>query len=354
MRRGLVAGAAGALVVAGVAACGSSGSSYFLASDSKAVLLVEWGQVSGGIASGTITYDDLTGTVPAKSVGVDSTPMTIGFPSSSVRRVGIRDGGAQQGTRRRVAIRPDALYDVFGASRIVGTLSGDTLTLDLPPAASPVLRSLRVLKAVALQQYNSAVGRLQNEVASDNNTAANRQIAAQQARQTAHDDWALNKSVTALQSDVNTLNQEVTRTGSDVTQAGRDLGTLESDEAPSQDSGCDNAYTVNDDAHTVNDDGYTTSDDVSTVVADINDVKAGIKKVQADAKAAYKQGGTVPDDAGTTVSNGRSAMSDATSKVNADVDMVNVDLQTAYSDASSNAGSCGGPGSPTLVNAIPS
>jgi hypothetical protein len=353
MRRALIAGAAGALVVAGVAACGSSGASYFLASDGSAVLLVEWGPVSDGIASGTITYDDLTGTAPDESVGFDNTPMTISFPGSPVRKTGFVDGGAQ-GTMRRVTISPAGLYDVFGESRIPGTLSGDTLTLNLRPDASKGLLSVDVLKAAASQPYNVAVGKLQNEVTSDNTTAANRQAAARQARRTAHDDSALSQAVTALQDDVTTLAQGVTTARSDVTQADADLGTLESDKAEGLGPYCDNAYTVNDDAYTVNDAGHTMSDDVSEVEDDIAEVNSGIAKVQADVTAVHNDAGAVPKNVGTTVSSAQSAVSGAASTINADVATVNGYLQTAYSDAVSNAGSCGGPGSPAFVKGISS
>jgi hypothetical protein len=353
MRRALIAGTAGVLVMAGVAACGSSGPTYFLGTSSTAVLLVEWGPVSGDVASGTVTYDDLTGAAPDSSVGLDNTPMTIIFHGWSVRRIGIVDGGAQD-TKRRVTIRLSALYDVFGQSSIPGMLSGDTLTLNPPPDASTGLLSAKVLKPASSQQYNAAVGKLQNEVTNENNTAASQQTAARQARQGAHDELALSQAVTALHNDVATLAREVTTAGSDVAQADTDLGTLESDAAGSQGPYCDNAYTVNDDAYTVNDDGYTMSDDVGTVEDDITGVNAAIKKVQSDVTAVHNDRGTVPKDAGTTVSDALSAVSDAASTVNADVDTVNGYLQTAYSDASGNAGTCGGPGSPTLVSGISS
>jgi hypothetical protein len=341
-----MAGAAGALVLAGASACGSSGPSYFLASSSGAVLLVEWGPVSGGIASGTITYSDLTGAAPDESVGIDNTPMTISW-----RRI-LR--GLVSFQSSSVTISPAALHDVFGGSSIPGTLSGDTLTLHPPRRASPGLRSTDVLKAASSQQYNTAIGKLQNEATNHNSTAANQQAAAQQLRQTASHESALSRAVTALKNDVSTLAQEVKTAGSDVTQADADLGTLQSDMAGRQGPYCDNAYTVNDDAHTVNDDGYTMSDDVFTVEDDIADVNAGIAKVQEEVTAVHNDGGNVPKIAGTTVSTAQSTASDAASTVNADVTTVNGYLQTAYSEASSNAGSCGGPGSPALVNKIPS
>jgi predicted small lipoprotein YifL len=344
MKRLLAAGAVAALAGLAVTGCGSNGPTYFLASDNTAVLLVEWGPVSGDSASGTITYDDLTGTAPDESVGVDNTPMTMSW----VRIV--RGLVSFQGSS--VTIRPGALYDVFGGSSIRGTLSGDTLTLNPPRDASAGLRSADVLIAASSQQYDAAVAKLQNEVTNDNNTAANQQAAAQQARRTAHGESALIQAVTALQNHVSTLAQEVTTAGSDVTQAHADLGTLEFDAAGGQGSNCDNAYTVNDDAHTVNDDGYTMSDDVSTVEDDIAEMKAGIAKVQADVTAVHKDGGTVPKDAGTTVSSALAAVSGTASTVNADVGTVNGYLQAAYSDASSNAGSCGGPGQPSLVTGI--
>jgi predicted small lipoprotein YifL len=344
MKRALAASAVAALAVLAVTGCGSSGPSYFLASDNTAVLLVEWGPVSGGSASGTITYYDLTGTAPDEWVGVDNTPMTISW-----LRI-VRGLVSFQGTS--VTISPSALQDVFGGSKIPGTLSGDTLTLSPPPDASAGLRSAHVLMAASSQQYNAAVGKLQNEVTNENNTAASQQAAAQQARRTASGESALSQAVTALQNDVRTLAQEVTTARSDVTQADADLSTLESDAAGGQGPYCDNAYTVNEDAHTVNDDGYTMSDDVGTVEDDIADVNAGIAKVQVDVTAVHKDGGTVPKDAGTTVSNAQSTVSRAASTVNADVATVNGYLQAAYSDASSNAGSCNGPGQPSPVTGI--
>jgi hypothetical protein len=344
MKRALAVGAVGALAGLAVTGCGSSGPSYFLASDNTAVLLVEWGPVSGGSASGTITYDDLTGTAPDESVGVDNTPMTIRWLQM------VRGFVSFQSTS--VTISPGALYDVFGGSKIPGTLSGDTLTLNPLPGASAGLRSAHVLMAASSQQYNAAVGKLQSEVTNDNNTAANQQTAAQQARRAAHGESALSRAVTALRNDVRTLDREVTTAGSDVTQADADLSTLESDATGGQGPYCDNAYTVNDDAHTVNDDGYTMSDDVGAVEDDVADVNAGIVKVQEDVTAVRKDGGTVPKDAGTTVSNAQSTVSGAANTVNADVATVNGYLQAAYSDASSNAGSCGGPGQPSLLTGI--
>jgi predicted small lipoprotein YifL len=349
MRRALIAGAAGALVVAGVAACGGSGPSYFLASDKTAVVLVEWGPASGGSASGTITYDYPAGTAPDEWIGVINAPMTIRWHR------GLRGLVSFQTSQVTISpISPRALRYVFGGSRIRGTLSGDTLTLHLLPGASPGLRSAHVLRAASSQQYNTAAVQLQTEVTNRNTTAANQQPAAQQAHQTAQHESALSHAVAALKNDVSTLTQEVTTVASDVKQADADLGTLKSDAAGGPGPSCDNAYTVNDDAQTVNDDGKNMSGDVLTVEVDMTDVKAGIRKVQAEVTAVHNDGGTVPRDVGITVSTAQAAVSGAPDTVNADVTSVNRYLHTAYTDASGNAGSCGGPVSPAQVNGIPS
>jgi hypothetical protein len=344
MKRALAAGAVGALAALAATGCGSRGPAYFLARSNTAVLLVEWGPVSGGSASGSITYDDLTGTAPGESVGLDNTPMAISWARILSGLVSFQGSS--------VTIRPGALYDVFGGSSIPGTLSGDTLTLNPPRDASASLRSVHVLTAASPQQYNAAVEELQTEVTNDNNAAANQQVAVQQARRTANAESALSQAVTVLQNLVSTLAQEVIKAGTDVKQAHADLGTLESDASAGQGPYCDNAYTVNDDAHTVNDDGYTISNAVGTVGDDIADVKAGIAKVQADVTTAHNDGGTVPKDTGTAVSKAQSTVSGAASTVNSDVGTANGYLKTAYSDASSNAGSCGGPGQPSLVIGI--
>ena len=77
---------AATVLVCGVAAGCGGGSvpAYFVGSSSNSVLLVQWSAPQNGQASGSITYDSLSGTAPNETLGVQTVSVSVTISGNSV------------------------------------------------------------------------------------------------------------------------------------------------------------------------------------------------------------------------------------------------------------------------------
>src|SRR5580658_7102014 len=107
--------ASAALVLLGVAACGSSGPAYYLAIGSGAVLLVQWQAPQGGQAAGSITEDQTDGTAPDETLEVNTVPVKV-----------VIDGD-------QVSFTVTGFDALFSGGSIDGTLNNGDLTITTPP-----------------------------------------------------------------------------------------------------------------------------------------------------------------------------------------------------------------------------
>jgi hypothetical protein len=99
-------------------ACGSAAPSYYMASNSSSVLLIEWAAPQGGQATGTITYDSATGSAPDETLDVQTVPVKVTFNGS------------------QVTFTFTGLAEFLGGGSLTGTTTGGSLDI-WKPASHP-------------------------------------------------------------------------------------------------------------------------------------------------------------------------------------------------------------------------
>jgi len=330
-------------VAAGLAAgCGSSGPAYYLASSSSVVFLAQWAAPQNGQASGSLTYDSITGTAPDETIDVQTMPVNVAM-----------DGG-------NITFTPSGLDSFLGTS-VSGTLSGGELTITAPPDSTTGQLETDSLAASSPSAYNSAVGVLRKAISNQNARAAAAEQAQQQAQQTANDQQAVATDVTTLDSDASSLGNYLSQLGSDVSQTNRDLSserTAASHGANADGGDCYNleenvSYdaTENVEYDATEDLGYDLQENLQPGIAA---VRSDIGQLQADLSALNADGGQPTGDPQSAISAARKAIRQAVSQANADIATVNSDVNEAYSIGNSMAtGSCAGMGPGPAPSPIP-
>lgn len=269
-----------------LAACGSPGggappgTSYYVASNANAVLLVTWN--SSG--SGTITYDSVntSGSDPSApdSLSVDTSPVGVTINGSEITFTG------------------------FLGATVNGSLDGSTLTITSAPDTSTGQITTDTLSASDPSAYNSAVSVLNQTISAVNSQAAqayqqqqqaqaSASASAAQAQQVAYDQQAASNDISSLASAVQSMQSDLQSMNGDVSSAANDLQSEKNDAAQGQGDNCDNvSVTVNNDASvTLNNDltvtiandlQVTLSQDLSTVRGDIQTVDQDLHNLQMD------------------------------------------------------------------------
>src|SRR5215469_11770151 len=152
MKRSYILSAAAACSLLAVG-CGSRGPQYFVASSSTSVLLVQWGQPSNAQASGTITYDSLSGSAPDETLNVQTVPVAVTLNGSSV------------------TFTMTGLAAFLGGGSISGTLSNGGLIITTPPDSTSGEIQSGTLAASNPAAYNAAVASLQESISKQNAVA---------------------------------------------------------------------------------------------------------------------------------------------------------------------------------------
>jgi hypothetical protein len=334
-----------AILLIGLAACGSPaegappGTSYYLASNANAVLLITWN--SSG--TGTITYDSINtgGSDPSApySLSVDSSPVGVTVNGDEVTISGF-----------------------LGAS-FNGSLSGSTLTITSPPDTSTGQITTDTLTASDPSAYNTAVNTLNSTISTDNAQAAQAQQQAQQqqasasasaaqAAQVANDQQTAATDTQSLQGDPGNLSGDVNTLAGDVSTTANDLQTLKNDAAQGQGSPCDNLTgSVDPDATGSLAPDLTGSlePDLNTLSNNISTARGDVQKVEADEHTLQMDNVPVPASMGQAIGAADNAVSAAISTANGDIATVMGYINSGYSIANNLAyGACAGmgPGAP--------
>lgn len=143
--------ATSALTLLVLPGCGSSsGQAAYLGTLGNEVDYIQWQQSSSGQLQGTVTAGQVSGTAPALTLSVNTTPFTGNIDGSSV------------------SLTFSGLFD--RRAHVVGTISGNTLILQLP-AANGLIQSAGFTKG-DLSAFNNVVARLRRQIRTDNARAA--------------------------------------------------------------------------------------------------------------------------------------------------------------------------------------
>jgi hypothetical protein len=155
MRRAMIL-ATSALALLALAGCGNSGGpGAYLRTGAKDVIFIQWQESSSDHLQGTITEDQVSGTAPSETITANSSPFTGSVNGSSVS---LRFGGFL-GIQAYVA----------------GTLSGNTLTLQIPQASGTIQQA--AFTAASVSSFNKVVATLRSRAQIANTAAAKTQAA---------------------------------------------------------------------------------------------------------------------------------------------------------------------------------
>lgn len=143
--------ATSALVLLALPGCDNSGGpAAYLRTGTSGVAFIQWQESSSGHLQGTILDDQVTGTAPSQTVSVSSAPFTGNVNGSSVSLT---------------------FSGYFGISAsIVGTISGSTLTLQIPQSGGTIRQE--TFSAAGVSSFNAAVAALRGRIHRANVLAA--------------------------------------------------------------------------------------------------------------------------------------------------------------------------------------
>jgi hypothetical protein len=132
-----------ALALLALSGCGNSGGpAAYLHADPGEVVFIQWQQSSSGQLQGTVTEDQVSGTAPNETISASSAPFTGNANGSSVSLT---------------------LHSLLGfAATLVGTLSGNTLALQVPQSGGTIRQ--QTFAAAGVSSFNAAVAALRGRV----------------------------------------------------------------------------------------------------------------------------------------------------------------------------------------------
>ena len=331
MRR--TAAAAALIVVTGIlAACGSPGPSYYVATSPGEVDLITWNPPQNGQASGTITSDTIATNASdpsaPDSLAVDTAPVTVTFSGSTVIIAGFLGGS------------------------LTGSLGDGSLTVtELPNATTGQIIS-GTFQASGPATYNADVAALNKRIKADNAQAAaaaqaqQRQQANTQAEDTASNDLAALEQAGSFTGDLRQLASDVTGTNNDL------AAEQQAAQAGVNGPGGPACYNLenNVDYDAVNNVEYDATENLGYdlsqhLVPDIATARSDIATLDnAEARLAA-DGLPATAGAAAALAAARRAVAEAVKAANGYITQVNNDVATAYSLANGMAtGGCTGPG----------
>jgi hypothetical protein len=215
-----------------------------------------------------------------------------------------------------------------------GTLATDTFT----PATQ--------------DQFNTAVGQLQSQAASDNAAAEQQQQGQASASAQASAQNQLSGDLATLQGF--SLSSDVSELNTDTAQTGTALGTVKSDAANGPGDDCVNVDTVGSDADTVQSDQDTVASDVDGFNNDLSTGNQDVAAVQADIKTVQSLGLPLPGNAAGIISAAQAGIRSAVSTANGDIATTNQDASSAQSIANGMVtGACSNAGMVSNPNPVP-
>ena len=303
----------------------------FLYTTARGAWFIQWQTSAGGSLSGKLNSALITATSPSETV----TP----YPDQPLS--GQVDGGT-------VTIQLDGRSDT-------GTLSGDTLTLDVTQQDGSIQPI--TYHSATPSDYNSALAALRRTAAEDDGQAQQAINTQAAIDQLAKDYQSLGGVQNSLVSDVAQLQTNLGTASNDLSgeQAAEGNVLTEAGNGTDPNTVCSDADTVASDADTVQSDADTFSSTLSGVTTDLTNLRNALPQVQADLAAvqaddpAYAGSGNAPSpqDVNVEMSSAGSASGEQVTLANSRIDTINGDVATAQSYAvkAAQAGSCSGPGS---------
>lgn len=328
--------AASVAALVALVGCGSSGGpAFYVATGAGDVAYVSWQEDSSGHLTGTLTEDQVSGSLPTETLSVNSAPFTGNISNGTVS-ISVNGG-------------------MFGSTlNLTGTASGNILTLQIPQSDGTVQSA--TFTSGTLSDFNSAVDKIRRSMNSANAAAYARQQAQQQAQAQAS---ANAQAEQTAQNDIATLQQDAAPSGNlggdvsnfqgDIQSAQSDLATEKSD-AKGDNSYCGAVQSVVGDAQSVDGDLQSVSGDVQSMTPDISTVRQDISTVRNDLASLRSSGLSAPSGAYAAIKAARANLASAILQANGYIDQMNAIESQAYSLANGMAtGSCSGdgPGSPS-------
>ena len=177
----------------------------FLDNDNTDAVFVQW-TINGGVVSGTMDDDEVTGTAPSEQVSSNDYTVTGTLTGEQI------------------------ILSLAGGPQVYGTFSNNVLTLNLPNNNGTLLAA--TFNPATPTDFNQAVQRLYAKVQNDNQAAVRQQQIQQQIQK---EEGVINQAATTASSDVNSLNNtnftnELNQLQNDANQVQRDLDQIEKDQ----------------------------------------------------------------------------------------------------------------------------
>lgn len=287
----------------------------FLHTDSNTVIYLQWSSTSAEALTGTMKYDVVSGTPPQQTIKDES----FEFAGQVHSGQGI------------------SLNFLTSWGTVYGTLSGNTLTLNIPPQGGGL--TAIPFHTATPDDYNISITDLRNTIGVNNRNAQHQQQIAAEEGQLAHDFELVPGAPQGLASKLNDLYTAVTRTGNDLATVRKDVTKVKS-EANSY-SVCYDASTTGYDARTAGYDAGAVQISVNGVANSISSLRSAISTLDADLKRVQADepgyGGTSgspsPAAVQQAINSATTAIAQTVSKANAAIDQSNKNVSDAYTVA---------------------
>lgn len=341
MKHLIIAGTAATLLAAascsGPGESGGSGrsggpASYLTVSNSK-VAFIQWRATSKGSLHGTITEGNIGGSTPAETLSVSSAPFA--------------------GTMRGSSVTLTFAVSYFLHTRAQGTLSGSTLTLQVPQSDGTTQQAKFSQSDEA--SYNRAIAALRRTIRHANLLAARQQAGQQPAD--AQAEQGTQSALSALYKDSSLafggmLARGLTHFADHIQTARSGLAT-EKQDASGNNSYCRAAYKVVGKSESIDGGLQSVQGDVKLMMADISILQNDIATANAHLRKLGKAGLPAPSSASSVIASAKASLRQAIAQANSYIDQINAIDAQAHSVADNMATRrCSGVRSGTPVRAI--
>jgi hypothetical protein len=247
-----------------------------------------------------------------------------------------------------------------------GSISGDSFVINAPDSSGALVPV--TFRAATVAQYNRALGVLNRNIATANQTEANAEALQQEQQKISADASTVSNDIAGLsQADAGAIADAKAIT-STLQGESKDLAATHSAAQQVEAEGpgvgtCGDAEGVAGDAEGVGGDAEGVGGDGEGVTSDINSIHREISGLQQDFAALQADESNLPGytpantpsqkDVNTAVANANSAIASAISTTNGYIGQANADVSTAFGYVANAfaAGSCGAP--PTAPSPIP-
>jgi hypothetical protein len=343
MKHLIIAGTAAATLLA-AASCSGSGetggsgrsggpASYLTVSNSK-VAFIQWRATSKGSLHGTITEGNVGGSTPAETLSVSSAPFA--------------------GTMRGSSVTLTFAVSYFLHTRAQGTLSGSTLTLQVPQSDGTTRQAK--LSQSDEASYNRAIAALRSTIRHANLVAAQQQAGQQPAD--AQAEQVTQSALSELYKDSSlafggVLARGLTHFADHIQAARSDLATEKRDTSGNN-SYCGAAFKVVGKYQSIDGGVQAVEGDVKSMMGDISIVQNDIATANAHLRKLSKAGLPAPSSASRVIADAKASLRQAIAKANSYIDQINAIDTRAHSIADNMAtGKCSGNRSGSPVRPIP-